>query len=56
MFYCSDGVKEVKVSQLVGSKGRIAISLIHREFQFTIYNAPTNALACNKTLIQMMII
>jgi hypothetical protein len=29
------------------------ISLFRRAFQFTIYNGPTNALACNKTLIQM---
>jgi hypothetical protein len=28
-------------------------SLFHRAFQFTIYNGPTNALACNKTLSQM---
>jgi hypothetical protein len=32
---------------------RKLISLFHRPFQFTIYNGPTNALACNKTLIQM---
>jgi hypothetical protein len=31
----------------------IAISLFHLAFQFTIYNGPTNALVCNKTLIQM---
>jgi hypothetical protein len=29
------------------------ISLFHLAFQFTIYNGPTNALVCNKTLIQM---
>jgi hypothetical protein len=29
------------------------ISLFHRAVQFTIYNGPTNAFACNKTLIQM---
>jgi hypothetical protein len=29
------------------------ISLFHRAFQFTIYNGPTNALVCIKTLIQM---
>jgi hypothetical protein len=29
------------------------ISLFHRAFQFTLYNGPTNALVCNKTLIQM---
>jgi hypothetical protein len=29
-------------------------SLFHRAFQFTIYNGPTNALVCNKTLIQML--
>jgi hypothetical protein len=28
-------------------------SLFRRAFQFTIYNGPTNALVCNKTLIQM---
>jgi hypothetical protein len=28
-------------------------SLFHRAFQFPIYNGPTNALVCNKTLIQM---
>jgi hypothetical protein len=28
-------------------------SLFHRAFQFTICNGPTNALVCNKTLIQM---
>jgi hypothetical protein len=32
---------------------RLQISLFHRAFQFTIYNGPTNALVCNKTLIQM---
>jgi hypothetical protein len=31
----------------------VQISLFHRAFQFTIYNGPTNALVCNKTLIQM---
>jgi hypothetical protein len=31
----------------------LSISLFHRAFQFTIYNGPTNALVCNKTLIQM---
>jgi hypothetical protein len=31
----------------------IFFSLFHRAFQFTIYNGPTNALDCNKTLIQM---
>jgi hypothetical protein len=29
------------------------ISLFHRVFQFTMCNGPTNALVCNKTLIQM---
>jgi hypothetical protein len=29
------------------------ISLFHRAFQFTMCNGPTNALICNKTLIQM---
>jgi hypothetical protein len=29
------------------------ILLFHRAFQFTIYNGPTDALVCNKTLIQM---
>jgi hypothetical protein len=29
------------------------ISLFHRAFQFTMYNGPTKALVCNKTLIQM---
>jgi hypothetical protein len=29
------------------------ISLFHRAFQFTIYKGSTNALVCNKTLIQM---
>jgi hypothetical protein len=29
------------------------VSLFHRAFQFTIYNGPTNALVCNKTLIQI---
>jgi hypothetical protein len=28
-------------------------SLFHHAFQFNIYNGPTNALVCNKTLIQM---
>jgi hypothetical protein len=31
----------------------IQISLFHRAFQFTLYNGPTNALVCNKTLIKM---
>jgi hypothetical protein len=34
-------------------KSHERISLFHRAFQFTIYNGPTNALVCNKTLIQM---
>jgi hypothetical protein len=29
------------------------ISLFHRAFQFTIYNGPTNAFVCNKTLTHM---
>jgi hypothetical protein len=29
------------------------ISLFHSTFQFTMCNGPTNALVCNKTLIQM---
>jgi hypothetical protein len=29
------------------------ISMFHGAFQFTTYNGPTNALVCNKTLIQM---
>jgi hypothetical protein len=32
---------------------RTGISLFHRAFQFSIYYGPTNALVCNKTLIQM---
>jgi hypothetical protein len=28
-------------------------SLFHRAFQFIMCNGPTNALVCNKTLIQM---
>jgi hypothetical protein len=28
-------------------------SLFHSAFKFTIYNGPTNALVCNKTLIRM---
>jgi hypothetical protein len=31
----------------------LQISLFHRAFQFTMCNGPTNALVCNKTLIQM---
>jgi hypothetical protein len=31
----------------------LRVSLFHRAFQFTIYNGPTNALVCIKTLIQM---
>jgi hypothetical protein len=34
-------------------KQYLRFSLFHRAFQFTIYNGPTNALVCNKTLIQM---
>jgi hypothetical protein len=34
-------------------KSHFHISLFHRAFQFTINNGPTNALVCNKTLIQM---
>jgi hypothetical protein len=30
------------------------ILLFHRAFQFTICNGPTNALVCNKTLIQIL--
>jgi hypothetical protein len=33
--------------------GSLRISLSHRAFQFTIYSGPTNALVCNKALIQM---
>jgi hypothetical protein len=32
----------------------VRISLFHRAFYFTIYNGPTNALVCSKTLIQML--
>jgi hypothetical protein len=35
------------------SNKNILISLFHRAFQFTIYNGPTNALVCNKTVIEM---
>jgi hypothetical protein len=31
----------------------LSFSLFHRAFQFTIYNGPTNAFVCNKTLILM---
>jgi hypothetical protein len=31
----------------------LQISLFHRAFPFTMCNGPTNALVCNKTLIQM---
>jgi hypothetical protein len=31
----------------------VRISPFHRAFQFTMCNGPTNALVCNKTLIQM---
>jgi hypothetical protein len=31
----------------------LQVSLIHRAFQYTIYNGPTNTLAYNQTLIQM---
>jgi hypothetical protein len=34
-------------------KGLDVVSLFHRAFQFTMCNGPTNALVCNKTLIQM---
>jgi hypothetical protein len=34
-------------------KDHIHFSLFHRAFQFTIYDGPTNALVCNKTLNQM---
>jgi hypothetical protein len=30
-----------------------SISLFHRAFKFTMYNGTTNAIVCNKTLIQM---
>jgi hypothetical protein len=33
--------------------GNFGFSLFHRAFQFTIYNGPTNALVCIKTLFQM---
>jgi hypothetical protein len=43
-----------KISSLtIKEEHRSSISLFHRAFQFTIYNGPTNALFCNKTLIQM---
>jgi hypothetical protein len=32
----------------------VYLSLFHRAFQFTICNGPTNALVCNKTIIQML--
>jgi hypothetical protein len=34
-------------------RGNFLISLFHRAFQFTMCNGSTNALVCNKTLIQM---
>jgi hypothetical protein len=37
---------------LSGSK-HMRFSLFHRAFQVTIYNVPTSALVCNKTLIKM---
>jgi hypothetical protein len=42
-------------SGLVGNLNLVCyqISLFHGAFQFTICNGPTNALVCNKTLIQM---
>jgi hypothetical protein len=35
------------------TSANIFFSLFRRAFQFTIYNGPTNALVCNKILIQM---
>jgi hypothetical protein len=46
------GEVNVSVSVCVEIK-RDYISLFHRAFQFPIYNGPTNALICNKSLIQM---
>jgi hypothetical protein len=34
-------------------QGVVAFSMFHRAFEFTVCNGPTNALVCNKTLIQM---
>jgi hypothetical protein len=41
------------LQQILGLHEYDTVNFTHRAFQFTIYNAPTNALACNKTLIQM---
>jgi hypothetical protein len=49
-FVCLDSVLLSVFQFLNRSK---CFSLFHRAFQFTIYNGQTNALLCNKTLIQM---
>jgi hypothetical protein len=41
------------VSKAMTKESLEFISLFHRAFQFTMSNGPTNALVCNKTLIQM---
>jgi hypothetical protein len=52
------GTEEVDFVYLEGKKEEqnlndVSISLFHPAFHFTIYNGPTNAFVCNKTLIQM---
>jgi hypothetical protein len=50
--YSQDSVAGTYTMQWAG-KLRKSVSLFYGAFQFTIYNGPNNALACNKTLIQM---
>jgi hypothetical protein len=49
-------VNAVRIKQILGPQFGdhiILISLFHRAFQFTMCNGPTNALVCNKTLIEV---
>jgi hypothetical protein len=51
-------IRKIKKCEKIISKWPIGnkascLSMFHRAFQFTFCNGPTNALVCNKTLIQM---
>jgi hypothetical protein len=47
--YTFDGHLEILAAEQKNKR----ISLFYRAFQFTMCNGPTNALVCNKTIIQM---
>jgi hypothetical protein len=57
LWYGSENKQRVfpytSLTDLYDWDGVFLISLFHRAFYFTIYNGQTNAIVCNKTLIQL---